>query len=87
MRSPRRARGVPRLSDHRGGKIAVICSKCGLERRYDANAMLERIEDTPMPLLLIEIAKAEGCPRAGSKGDDRCMLRYDLRYAPMFKGR
>jgi hypothetical protein len=49
--------------------------------------MLERIEDTPMPLLLIEIAKAEGCPLAGSKSDDRCMLRYDLAYASMFKGK
>ena len=87
MRPIRRVHGVPKLSDHRGGKIAVICAKCGMERRYDANAMLERIEDMPMPMLLIEIAKAEGCPRAGSKGDDRCMLRYDLRYAPMFKGR
>lgn len=38
-----------------------------------------------MPLLLIEIAKAEGCPRARSKGNDRCMLRYDLTFAPMFK--
>lgn len=40
-----------------------------------------------MPLLLIEIARAEGCSLAGSKGDDRCMLRYDLAYVPMFKGR
>lgn len=87
MRPPRRPRGIPRLSDHRGGKIGVICDKCGMQRRYDANAMLERIDDTPMPLLLIKIAKAEGCPRAGSKSDDRCMLRYDIAYAPMFKGR
>ena len=34
---------------------------------------------------LIEIAKAEGCPRAGSKSDDRCMLHYDLAFAPMFR--
>jgi len=40
-----------------------------------------------MPLLLIEIAKAEGCPRAGSKGEDRCMLHYDLAFTPMFRGR
>ena len=85
MRRPSRPYTVPRLSDHKGGKIAVICSKCGLQRRYDANAMLERIDDRPMPLLLIEIAKAEGCPRAGSKGDDRCMLHYDLAFAPMWK--
>lgn len=49
-----------------------------MQRRYDANAMLDRIEDMLMPLLLIEIAKAEGCERAGSKGYDRCMLHYGL---------
>ena len=88
MARPRiRVHGVPKLSDHRGGKIAVICDKCGMQRRYDANAMLERIPDIPMPDLLIEIAKAEGCERAGSKGDDRCMLHFDLAFAPMFKGR
>lgn len=86
-RPPRRPQGVPRLSDHRGGKIAVICEKCGLQRRYDANAMLERIGDRPMPILLIEVAQAEGCPRAGSKGEDRCMLHYDLAFTPMFRGR
>lgn len=86
-RPPRRLHGVPRLSDHRGGKIAVICEKCGLQRRYDANAMLERIGDRPMPILLIEVAQAEGCPRAGSKGEDRCMLHYDLAFTPMFRGR
>jgi hypothetical protein len=80
-------RGVPKLSDHKSGKIAVVCKKCGMQRRYDADAMLERIGDQPMPLLLIEIAKAEGCPLAGSKGEDRCMLHYDLAYAAMFKGR
>ena len=58
-----------------------------MQRRYDANAMLERIGDHPMPSLLIDIAVAEGCPRAGSKGDDRCMLHYDLNHAPRFKGR
>ena len=62
-----RVYGVPKLSDHRGGKIAVICSKCGMERRYDANAMLERIEDMPVPLLLIEIAKAEGARSPGAR--------------------
>lgn len=86
-RPPRRRFGTPRLSDHHGGKIAVTCGKCGLQRRYDADAMLDRIDDLPMPILLIEIAKAEGCPRAGGKGDDRCMLHYDLNFAPMFRGR
>jgi hypothetical protein len=84
---PRRPRGPPKLSDHSGSKIAVICDKCGMARRYDADAMLARIEDLPMPTLLIEIAKAEGCPRAGAKDGDRCMLRYDIRFAPMFRGR
>lgn len=86
-RPPRRPHGPPRLSDHRGGKIAVTCGKCGLERRYDANAMLARIGDRLMPELLIEIAAAEECPRAGSKGEDRCMLHYDLAFAAMFKQR
>lgn len=81
---PRRPQ-VPSLSDHRGGKIAVICEKCGMQRRYDANAMLDRIGDIRMPMLLIEIARAEGCPRAGSKTGDRCMLHYDLAFAPMFR--
>lgn len=84
---PRRPHGPPKLSDYRGGKIAVACRKCGLERRYDASAMYERVGDRLMPSLLIEIAQAEGCARAGSKGDDRCMLQYDLTYAPMFKHR
>lgn len=87
MRPPLRPRGPPRLSDYRGGKIAVVCGKCGLQRRYDGTSMLERIEDMPLPVLLIEIAKAEGCPLAGNKSEDRCMLGYDLTYAPMFKGR
>lgn len=82
-----RTRGVPKLSDHQGGKIAVICDKCGMRRRYDANAMLARIGDAQMPLLLINIAKAEGCPRAGSKAGDRCMLHYDLTFTSMFKGK
>lgn len=86
-RSRIRRHGPPRLTDHRGGKIAVLCEKCGLRRRYDADAMLTRIDDITMPLLLIEIARAEGCPRAGAKTDDRCMLHYDLAFTPMFRGR
>jgi hypothetical protein len=31
--------------------------------------------------------RRRGCGRAGSTGDDRCMLRYDLAFALMFKGR
>ncbi|RYE60687.1 MAG: hypothetical protein EOO82_02900 [Oxalobacteraceae bacterium] len=49
--------------------------------------MLDRIGDRPMPGLLIDIAKAEGCPRAGSKGEDRCMVHYDLNFALVLKGR
>lgn len=84
LRPPRRSH-IPRLADHRGGKIAVACEKCGMQRRYDANAMLARIGDIQMPMLLLEIAKAEGCPRAGNKTEDRCMLHYDLAFAPMFR--
>lgn len=82
---PAPRRGIPRLSDHKDGKIAVVCEKCGLRRRYDTNAMLARIGDETMPLLLIKVAAAEGCERAGSKGDDRCMLHYDLALASMFR--
>ncbi|MBL0374045.1 hypothetical protein JJB09_18650 [Rhizobium sp. KVB221] len=58
-----------------------------MKRRYDANAMLEKIEDMTMPLLLKEIARAEGCPRVDNRGDDRCMLHYDLGFVAMFKNR
>jgi hypothetical protein len=77
--------GIPRLSDHKGGKISVVCEKCGMQKRYDANEMFARIGDIQMPMLLMEIAKAEGCPRAGSKSEDRCMLHYDLAFASMWR--
>jgi RNase P subunit RPR2 len=85
MNRPPRRPHIPSLADHRGGKIVVICEKCGMRRRYDATAMLARIGDLPMPSLLMEIARAEGCPRAGNKSEDRCMLHYDLAFAPMFR--
>ena len=63
----------------------MVCDKCGMRRRYDATAMYEKVGDLPMPMLLMEIARAEGCPRAGSKTQDRCMLHYDLAFLPMFR--
>ena len=85
MTRPPRRPHIPRLSDHLGGKIAVICEKCGMRRRYDATAMHDRIGDVTMPVLLLEIARAEGCPRVDNRTDDRCMLHYDLAFVPMFK--
>lgn len=71
-------RGIPKLSDYRGAKIHVVCDTCGMRRRYDAAQMLERVGDRPMPMLLFEIAKAEGCTRAGSRMGEPCGLHYDI---------
>lgn len=49
-------RGIPKLSDHTGGKIAVICKKYGMRKRCDADAMTDRIGDIAMPILPFEIA-------------------------------
>lgn len=66
------------LSDHADGKVIVTCPKCGMKRRYDANALLRKIEDQPMPSLISKIAKAEGCERTVNVYEDRCALAYDL---------
>ena len=68
----------PYLSDHAGGKVCIICPKCGMTRRYDACEMLKRVEDQPMPSLLPKIAKAEGCTRTENLYSDRCQLHFDL---------
>ncbi|NTG94241.1 hypothetical protein [Rhizobium rhizogenes] len=68
----------PYLSDHAGGKVIVTCPTCGMRRQYDVNAMLEKIEDRPMPSLLAVIARAEGCERVDNLYSDRCKLHYDL---------
>ena len=69
---------APYLSDHAGGKVIVTCPKCGMKRQYDANEMLRKIEDQPMPSLLAKIARAEGCTRTENLYSDRCPLHYDL---------
>ena len=74
----KRRYSAPYLSDHAGGKVIVACPKCGLKRQYDANEVLGRIEDQPMPSLLTKIARAEGCTRTDNLYSDRCQLRYDL---------
>lgn len=66
------------LSDYAGRKICVICPNCGMKRQYDADAMLKRIEDLPMPSLLPKLARAEGCEKVDNTYSDRCQLRYDL---------
>lgn len=66
----------PYLSDIAGGKVVVSCQRCGLERRYDAAAMIERAGDVSLPELRIMIARAEGCQRADNVYRDRCELAY-----------
>lgn len=56
----------------------MVCSTCGLQRRYDVDKMLQRIEDQPMPSLLLKIAKAEGCERVDNVYSDRCQLHFDV---------
>ncbi|SIQ24826.1 hypothetical protein SAMN05880590_102785 [Rhizobium sp. RU35A] len=67
----------PYLSDFLGGKVHLICPKCGIQRRYDASMLLAKVGDYVLPDLLTRIALAEGCPRVGDK-DDRCNLHYDI---------
>jgi hypothetical protein len=70
----------PYLSDHLDGKIIVTCDLCGMRRRYDSRALLNRLdEDTAMPDLVIMLAQAEGCGRAVDRKTDKpCGLKYDL---------
>lgn len=76
---PRRQFTSPHLSDHAGCKICVVCP-CGMTRRYDADQMLRRIEDQPMPSLLLKIARAEGCKKVDNDFQDRCRLHYDIEF-------
>ncbi len=66
------------LSDYAGRKICVVCPNCGMTRRYDADAMLRRIEDQPMPSILPKIARAEGCKKVDNVYSDRCRLHFDI---------
>ena len=76
--TPKREYTSPYLSDYAGGKVIVVCPTCGLKRQYDANALIKRIPDQPMPSLLAKIAKAEGCTRTENVYSDRCKLHYDI---------
>lgn len=71
--------GARRLIVYRNQKMAVACDRCGLSRRYDGNAMIEKLgPDTVLPDLLKRIAKAEGCEliNAPTPNGLRCGLRY-----------
>ena len=69
-------RGAPYLSEVTIEKVAVICEACGLQRRYDRRAVLERVGDLKMPELLNEIARREGCPRLDVRWGEQCGLVY-----------
>ena len=68
----------PHLSDYAGSKIAVACEKCGLQRRYDASALLQRTGDRALPDLLRIIAIGEKCGRVDNDWNDRCTLHYKM---------
>lgn len=73
----------PYLSDERSPKVHVVCSVCGMRRRYDTAQLLDRLsEDVCMPDLVRRLAKAEGCDRIGKVAFDvekPCGLRYDMK--------
>jgi hypothetical protein len=75
----------PHLSDLAGGKVYVTCPVCGMTRRYDAYALLERAGNYALPDLLRVLAKAEGCNRVDNDWYDRCRLAYDI--DQMYSGR
>lgn len=56
-------------------KVRIECD-CGLKRQYDAEALLARIDDLPMPSLLNKLAKANGCTKTENPFSDRCRLVY-----------
>lgn len=70
------------LSDRAGQTLFLRCDKCGRRRKYNADAMLERLdEDLPLPELLDRIQIAEGCRLAIAWKwiyDDKCRLAFDL---------
>ena len=71
--------GARRLIVYRNQKITVACMRCGLTRRYDGNAMIEKLgPDVVLPDLVGRIAQAEGCSliKAPTPNGLRCGLRY-----------
>ncbi|WP_455918744.1 hypothetical protein [Ensifer canadensis] len=56
-------------------KVRVECS-CGMKKQYDAKALLDRVGDIPMPSLLGQLAKANGCTKTKNNFNDRCQLKY-----------
>ena len=72
----------PYLSDMPGLKILVVCKKCGIRKRFDGMAMLERIdEDCNLPTLISKIRRGMGCDLAlkwKNYFDPQCELVYDV---------
>ncbi|WDZ80961.1 hypothetical protein PWG15_24730 (plasmid) [Ensifer adhaerens] len=56
-------------------KVQIEC-ECGLKKRYDAKALLDRIGDQSMPALLPRLARANGWTKTENQFRDRCKLHY-----------
>jgi hypothetical protein len=72
----------PYLSDMPGLKIIVACEQCGIRKRFDGTAMLERIDDDcNLPTLIGKIRRGIGCELAlkwKNFSDPQCTLVYDV---------
>ncbi|MFN7089466.1 MAG: hypothetical protein ACK4P4_02805 [Allorhizobium sp.] len=71
--------GARRLNVCRDQKIVVACDRCGLSRRYDGNAMIDKLgPDVALPDLIGKIARAEGCElvNAPTPNGLRCGLKF-----------
>jgi hypothetical protein len=65
--------GAHLLSQYPARKVRVGCGRCGMSAKYDRDELIAVGGDRPLPLLLNQVAKRKGCPRAGKVGEyDRC---------------
>jgi hypothetical protein len=67
----------PYLSDYWGKKLSVTCEKCGIKKRYDINALLEKAGDHCMPDLRHVMARALNCPNVENVYSDICQIRLN----------
>jgi len=68
--------GSKRLADLTTEKVEVQC-ECGLTRRYDRRALIDRVGNADCPSLLRRLADAEGCKRANTVSlYEICQLGY-----------
>lgn len=65
--------GALLLSDLSGPKLSIYCRYCDLRRRYDRQALINKVGNVKVPQLLEALAKAEGCSRHPPKSwSERC---------------